>query len=98
MGSGAEVKAMLRELCGCDWIGCGFGWPEQFLQPCWQVTGACVQVKAAEEESVCLSGDAADVVPIAEARMRWRGLSSKYYGGVAGDERMDGLLEGRLGR
>ena len=57
-----------------------------------------MQVKAAEKENVCLSGDAADVVPIAEARMRWRGLSSKYYGGVAGDERMDGLLEGRLGR
>ena len=55
----------------------------------------CVQVKAAEKENVCLSGDAADVVPIAEARMRWRGLSSKYYGGVAGGERMVGWIVGR---
>ena len=52
----------------------------------------CVQVKAAEKVRVCLSGDAADVVPIAEARMRWRGLSSKYYGS---GERMDGWTVGR---
>jgi hypothetical protein len=48
---------------------------EQFPQPCWQVH-PCVQVKfkAAEKRNVCLR-DAADVVPIAGARMRWPGVS-----------------------
>jgi hypothetical protein len=37
----------------------------------------CVQVKfkATEKRNVCLR-DAADVVPIADARMRWPGVSS----------------------
>ena len=54
----------------------------------------CVQVKAAEKVRVCLSGDAADVVPIAEARMRWRGLSSKCYQVVVNDGE-DGWIVGR---
>ena len=70
------------------------GWPEQFAPSALLASHPCVWVKAAEMRNVCLS-NAADVVPIAEARMRWPGVSSN-------SEWSDGLLDHqtteRLGR
>lgn len=72
--SGADAKSSLSELCARDWASVGFSRVEQSPQPCWKATSA-QRPRQQSKQNVCLP-DATDVVPIAEALVRWRGVSS----------------------
>lgn len=72
--SGADAKSSLSELCARDWASVGFSRVEQSPQPCWKATSA-QRPRQQSKQNVCLP-DATDVVPIAGAPVRWRGVSS----------------------